>query len=183
VLNHHVIKKYGIVKARLHSLLTLTLVAGEWSVSCPDRFKPGGRPAPRYPLGWSLSLSGCGGEEKCPPKRRYLPTSPHGVTTQKNNIDILTAVRSSYLISHNMAVMFSCYEQSFRKSWSSVLCKTSVFDGNGSKLIHSIDSTQRTHRPQIYWFVFDKLLISVTWKCRGQLLRKIIYCLQLMRAL
>jgi hypothetical protein len=32
-----------------------------------------------------------------PPKRWYLPTSPHGVTTQKTNIDIFTAVRTSYL--------------------------------------------------------------------------------------
>jgi hypothetical protein len=30
-------------------------------------------------------------------KRRYLPTSPHGVTTQKNNIDIFTAVITSNL--------------------------------------------------------------------------------------
>jgi hypothetical protein len=29
--------------------------------------------------------------------RQYLPTSPHGVTTQKNNIDIFTAVRTSSL--------------------------------------------------------------------------------------
>jgi hypothetical protein len=29
------------------------------------------------------------------PKRWYLPTSPHCVTTQKNNIDIFTAVRTS----------------------------------------------------------------------------------------
>jgi hypothetical protein len=30
-----------------------------------------------------------------PPKRWYLPTSPHGVTTQKISIDIFTAVRTS----------------------------------------------------------------------------------------
>jgi hypothetical protein len=28
----------------------------------------------------------------------YLPTSPHGVTTQNNNIDIFTAVRTSHLV-------------------------------------------------------------------------------------
>jgi hypothetical protein len=28
------------------------------------------------------------------PKRWYLHTSPHGVTTQKTNIDIFTAVRT-----------------------------------------------------------------------------------------
>jgi hypothetical protein len=33
-----------------------------------------------------------------PPKRLYLPTSPYGVTTQKTNIDIFTAVRTSDLI-------------------------------------------------------------------------------------
>jgi hypothetical protein len=33
-----------------------------------------------------------------PPKRRYLPTSPHDVTTQKTNIDIFTAVRILDLI-------------------------------------------------------------------------------------
>jgi hypothetical protein len=32
-----------------------------------------------------------------PPKRRYLPTSPYGVATQKTNIDIFTAVRTSNL--------------------------------------------------------------------------------------
>jgi hypothetical protein len=31
------------------------------------------------------------------PKLWYLPTSPHGVTTQKNNIDFFTAVRTSNL--------------------------------------------------------------------------------------
>jgi hypothetical protein len=29
------------------------------------------------------------------PKRRYLPTSPHDVTTQKTSIDIFTAVITS----------------------------------------------------------------------------------------
>jgi hypothetical protein len=33
-----------------------------------------------------------------PLKRWYLPLSPHGFTTQKNNIDIFTAVRTSDLI-------------------------------------------------------------------------------------
>jgi hypothetical protein len=33
-----------------------------------------------------------------PPKRWYLSTSPYGVTTQKTNIDIFTAVRTSNLI-------------------------------------------------------------------------------------
>jgi hypothetical protein len=31
----------------------------------------------------------------------YLPTSPHGFTTQKSNIDIFTAVRTSNLIQRN----------------------------------------------------------------------------------
>jgi hypothetical protein len=35
---------------------------------------------------------------RVPPKRRYLPTSPHGVTTQNNNIDIFTAVRTSQIL-------------------------------------------------------------------------------------
>jgi hypothetical protein len=33
-----------------------------------------------------------------PPKRWFLPISPHGVTTQKTNIDIFTAVRTSNLM-------------------------------------------------------------------------------------
>jgi hypothetical protein len=32
------------------------------------------------------------------PKRWYLPTSPHSVTTQKTNIDIFTAVRTSHFM-------------------------------------------------------------------------------------
>jgi hypothetical protein len=32
-----------------------------------------------------------------PPKRRYLPTSQQGITIQKNNIDIFTALRTSDL--------------------------------------------------------------------------------------
>lgn len=30
-----------------------------------------------------------------PPKNQFLPTSPHGVSVQKTNIDISTAVRTS----------------------------------------------------------------------------------------
>jgi hypothetical protein len=37
-----------------------------------------------------------------PPKRWYLPTSPHGVTTQKTNIDIFTSVRISDLSYGNL---------------------------------------------------------------------------------
>jgi hypothetical protein len=29
------------------------------------------------------------------PRRRYLPTGPHGVITQKTNVDILKAVKTS----------------------------------------------------------------------------------------
>jgi hypothetical protein len=32
------------------------------------------------------------------PKRRYIPTNLHGITTQKNNINIYTSVRTSNLI-------------------------------------------------------------------------------------
>jgi hypothetical protein len=39
--------------------------------------------------------------EDFPPKRCYLPRSPHGVTTQKTNIDIFTAVRTSNLLQEN----------------------------------------------------------------------------------
>jgi hypothetical protein len=34
-----------------------------------------------------------------PPNRFHLPPSPHGVTTQKTNIDIMSSVRTSNLIS------------------------------------------------------------------------------------
>lgn len=34
-----------------------------------------------------------------PPERRYLPSSPHGITTQKTNLGIFTAVRTSSLLS------------------------------------------------------------------------------------
>jgi hypothetical protein len=33
---------------------------------------------------------------------RYLPSGPHGVTTQKTNIDILSAVRTSNLVFPNV---------------------------------------------------------------------------------
>jgi hypothetical protein len=33
--------------------------------------------------------------QNVPPKLLYLPTIPHGVTIQKTNIDIFTAVRTS----------------------------------------------------------------------------------------
>jgi hypothetical protein len=36
--------------------------------------------------------------EQFPPKHWYLPASPHGVTTQKTNIDIFTALRTSNLV-------------------------------------------------------------------------------------
>jgi hypothetical protein len=35
--------------------------------------------------------------QSIPPKRRYLPTCSHGVTTQKINIDIFTTARTSNL--------------------------------------------------------------------------------------
>jgi hypothetical protein len=34
--------------------------------------------------------------EVCP-KRWYLPTSPHGIAAQKTNMNIITAVRTSYV--------------------------------------------------------------------------------------
>lgn len=37
------------------------------------------------------------------PKRRYLYTTPHGVTTQKANIDTFSAVRTSELATHHFA--------------------------------------------------------------------------------
>jgi hypothetical protein len=37
-----------------------------------------------------------------PMKCWYLPTSPHGVTTQKTNTDIFTAVRISNLVMHSL---------------------------------------------------------------------------------
>jgi hypothetical protein len=40
-------------------------------------------------------------DNSVPPKHWYLPISPHGVTTQKINIGILIAVRTSNSISVN----------------------------------------------------------------------------------
>jgi hypothetical protein len=42
-----------------------------------------------------------------PPKRRYLPTNPHGVTTQKTNIDIFTSVRTLKFITLVIKAEFS----------------------------------------------------------------------------
>jgi hypothetical protein len=42
----------------------------------------------KYPEDW---------EQYVPPKRWYLPESPQGVTTHKNNTVILTALRTSHL--------------------------------------------------------------------------------------
>jgi hypothetical protein len=39
------------------------------------------------------------------PKRWYLPTSPHGVTTQKTKIDIFTSVRNSNFMVMNVQVL------------------------------------------------------------------------------
>jgi hypothetical protein len=41
-------------------------------------------------------------EQYIPPKRWYLPASPHGVTTQKDNIEIFAAVRTSNLTAQAM---------------------------------------------------------------------------------
>jgi hypothetical protein len=45
---------------------------------------------------YSLHLHGW--RQYVPPKRWPLPTSPHGVTTQKTNIDVFTAVRTSNFV-------------------------------------------------------------------------------------
>jgi hypothetical protein len=42
------------VDVEIHIFLTWALVGGEWSASCPGRFKPGER-APGYPLDRRLS--------------------------------------------------------------------------------------------------------------------------------
>jgi hypothetical protein len=43
------------------------------------------------------------------PKRWYLPTSPHGVTTQKTNNDIFTAVRPRIAYNKNLIYFCKCY--------------------------------------------------------------------------
>jgi hypothetical protein len=45
------------------------------------------------------------------PKRWYLTTNPHGITTQKSNIDIFTAVRTSNLTQYSFCLkMFLTYK-------------------------------------------------------------------------
>jgi hypothetical protein len=46
---------------------------------------------------WSFDIQPWRWRQYVPPKCRYLPTSPHGVTTQKTNTDIFTTVIKSVL--------------------------------------------------------------------------------------
>jgi hypothetical protein len=48
-------------------------------------------------LSYNLCLDLCKMEAVCSPNHWYLPASPHGITTQKTNINIFTVVRTSNL--------------------------------------------------------------------------------------
>jgi hypothetical protein len=52
-MKHYVMNAYGGVDIQTNVLLTLGLVGGEWSASCPSHFTPGERaPSTHWIGGW-----------------------------------------------------------------------------------------------------------------------------------
>jgi hypothetical protein len=84
---------------------------------------------------YCLHLQDWGWRQYVPPKRWYLPTSPHGISTQKNNIDIFTAVRTSNLaqvreIEHDSVFLLLCLT-SHRAWWLWVMSWEIFGSGRG----------------------------------------------------
>lgn len=71
--------------------LCLVTAAGKWSIISSSRHLPDNNSYVDSGLTVLNAVWTCLKMKiVCPPKRRYLPTSPHCVTTQQTNIDIFT---------------------------------------------------------------------------------------------